>query len=70
MILKSCLNPPNTHHKIQGFSASDEISASAFWTIPAEVFIPAALEGVINTQVAQNIQTKMILEGANGPHFD
>ena len=65
--IKKLLEYSNTHHKIQGFSASDEISASAFWTIPAEVFIPAALEGVINTQVAQNIQTKMILEGANGP---
>jgi len=65
--IKKLLEYSNAHHKIQGFSASDEISASAFWTIPAEVFIPAALEGVINTQVAQNIQTKMILEGANGP---
>ena len=65
--IKKLLEYSNAHHKIQGFSTSDEISASAFWTIPAEVFIPAALEGVINTQVAQNIQTKMILEGANGP---
>ncbi|WP_191112380.1 Glu/Leu/Phe/Val family dehydrogenase [Acinetobacter lwoffii] len=65
--IKKLLEYSNTHHKIQGFSANDEVSASAFWTMPAEVFIPAALEGVINTQVAQNIQTKMILEGANGP---
>ena len=65
--IKKLLEYSNAHHKIQGFSASDEISASAFWSIPAEVFIPAALEGVINTQVAQNIQAKMILEGANGP---
>ena len=65
--IKKLLEYSNAHHKIQGFSASDEISASDFWSIPAEVFIPAALEGVINTQVAQNIQAKMILEGANGP---
>lgn len=65
--IKKLLEYSNTHHKIQGFSASDEISASDFWSIPAEVFIPAALEGVINTQFAQNIQAKMILEGANGP---
>ena len=65
--IKKLLEYSNTHHKIQGFSASDEISASDFWSIPAEVFIPAALEGVINTQVAQNIQAKMILEGDNGP---
>ena len=65
--IKKLLEYSNAHHNIQGFYTSDEISASAFWTIPAEVFIPAALEGVINTQVAQNIQAKMILEGANGP---
>ena len=57
----------NTHHKIQGFAASDEITAAKFWQIPAEVFIPAALEGVIDVQVAQTIQAKIILEGANGP---
>ncbi|OTG63142.1 glutamate dehydrogenase [Acinetobacter sp. ANC 3903] len=57
----------NTHHKIQGFAASDEIAAAKFWQIPAEVFIPAALEGVIDVHVAQTIQAKIILEGANGP---
>ncbi|MCP5775647.1 Glu/Leu/Phe/Val dehydrogenase, partial [Klebsiella pneumoniae] len=43
--IKKLLEYSNTHHKIQGFSANDEVSASAFWTMPAEVFIPAALEG-------------------------
>lgn len=56
-----------SNQKIQGFSVADEIQASEFWAIPAEVFIPAALEGVINTHVAQTIQAKIILEGANGP---
>ena len=55
------------HQKIQGFSAKDEILAAKFWQIPAEVFIPAALEGVIDVHVAQTIQAKIILEGANGP---
>src|SRR5690606_36330231 len=65
--IKKLLAYSSTHHKLQRFSASDEISASAFWTIPREGLIPAALEGAFNTQVAQNIQAKMILEGANGP---
>lgn len=56
-----------SNQKIQGFSVADEIQASEFWAIPAEVFIPAALEGVINAHVAQTIQAKIILEGANGP---
>uniref|UniRef100_UPI000DCFC84E Glu/Leu/Phe/Val family dehydrogenase n=1 Tax=Acinetobacter sp. MB5 TaxID=2069438 RepID=UPI000DCFC84E len=52
---------------IQGFSSSDEIEKDQFWNIAAEIFIPAALENVITEEIARNIQTKLILEGANGP---
>ena len=56
-----------THGKIKGFADQDEIHAANFWQIQAEIFIPAALEGVIDAAVAHSIQTKMILESANGP---
>ena len=53
--------------KIQGYAFNDEISNEAFWKVSAEIFIPAALEGVIDVDVAQTIDAKLILEGANGP---
>lgn len=55
------------HGAIKGFSPAHEIANALFWDIEAEIFIPAALEGVITEQVAQSIKAKLILEGANGP---
>ncbi|GAA5020025.1 Glu/Leu/Phe/Val dehydrogenase [Acinetobacter puyangensis] len=55
------------HHKIQGYAPENEIDFDQFWKIPADIFIPAALEGVIDEHIAQTIQTRLILEGANGP---
>ncbi|TCB82215.1 Glu/Leu/Phe/Val family dehydrogenase [Acinetobacter sp. ANC 4173] len=52
---------------IKNYAADDEIDKSKFWKLEAEIFIPAALEGVIDAEIAQTIQTKLILEGANGP---
>ncbi len=55
------------HGKIQGYSTLDEIEAPQFWQISAEIFIPAALENVITVDIAEKIQTQLILEGSNGP---
>ncbi len=55
------------HGKIEGYAVSDQIQAAKFWDVEAEIFIPAALEGVINEAVAEKIQARLILEGANGP---
>lgn len=44
-----------------------DIDKNELWNIEADIFIPAALEGVINQEIAQKLQTKLILEGANGP---
>lgn len=55
------------HQKIQGYAEQSEIDPALFWKISAEIFVPAALENVINEDVAKTIDTKLILEGANGP---
>ena len=55
------------HGGIKNYAADDEVDKSKFWKLEAEIFIPAALEGVIDAEIAQTIQTKLILEGANGP---
>lgn len=57
----------HTHGKIQGYCPNNEIESTQFWKIPAEIFIPAALENVISPEIAQSIQTRLILEGSNGP---
>ena len=52
---------------IKGFDMVHDIDKNELWNIEADIFIPAALEGVINKEIAQKLQTKLILEGANGP---
>lgn len=65
--LEQLIQYQKQHGAIKGFSPAHEIANALFWDIEAEIFIPAALEGVITEQVAQSIKTKLILEGANGP---
>lgn len=54
---------------IAGFSGAEEIDSEAFWTVQMDILIPAALEGQITQQRAQQLNCKLILEGANGPTY-
>ena len=57
----------NVRNTVAGFSGADDVSEDAFWKIPATVCIPAALQGSITADVAENMDVKLIAEGANGP---
>ena len=50
-----------------GFVGAESIDAEAFWDVPCEIMIPAALEGQITAARAQRIKARLVLEGANGP---
>jgi glutamate dehydrogenase (NAD(P)+) len=52
---------------VAGFKGGDMIANEDFWDIKSDVLIPAALEGQITAERAQRIQTRLVLEGANGP---
>jgi glutamate dehydrogenase (NAD(P)+) len=43
------------------------ISGVDFWLVPSEYLVPAALEGQIDAALAERLDTKIIVEGANGP---
>ncbi|MFT4192442.1 MAG: Glu/Leu/Phe/Val dehydrogenase [Comamonas sp.] len=43
------------------------IDNEQFWDVPADILIPAALEGQITAERARRIQARLVLEGANGP---
>lgn len=60
-------NYQKKHGHIKGFATALEISTEEFWTIPSNILIPAALEGVITADIANQIDTQLILEGSNGP---
>ena len=45
----------------------EAISADDFWLVPSDYLVPAALEGQIDAALAERLDTKIIVEGANGP---
>ena len=50
-----------------GYPKGEIISGDNFWQINVDILIPAALENVITKDIAENINAKLICEGANGP---
>ena len=52
---------------VSGFANAQTLENDAFWDVPCDVLIPAALEQQITLHNAHRIKAKMIIEGANGP---
>ncbi len=52
---------------VVGFKGGDVVDNEAFWDIPCDILIPAALEGQITAERARKTTAKLVLEGANGP---
>ncbi len=52
---------------VAGFKGADPIENEDFWNVKTDFLIPAALEGQITKERAQRLQTRIVLEGANGP---
>jgi glutamate dehydrogenase (NAD(P)+) len=52
---------------VAGFTGAKAIEKDAFWKIPADIVIPAALEAQVTSKNAPDIQCKVMAEGANGP---
>jgi glutamate dehydrogenase (NAD(P)+) len=49
------------------FEGGESIDAADLVTIPCDVFVPAALGGMIHEENADRMRCKVILEGANSP---
>ena len=52
---------------VGGFEGAEVLAKDAFWDVPCDILIPAALEQQITHVNAGRIQAKMVIEGANGP---
>lgn len=52
---------------VAGFAGAEALDHDAFWDVPCDILIPAALEAQITEANAGRIQARMIIEGANGP---
>jgi glutamate dehydrogenase (NAD(P)+) len=52
---------------VGNFKDCEHIDGEAFWDVPTEFLIPAALEAQITEARANRLKTRIVLEGANGP---
>lgn len=52
---------------IIGFTGGGPVSPEAFWQIPVDVMVPAALGGVIDRAVAEILSATIVVEAANNP---
>ncbi|HEY6725336.1 MAG TPA: Glu/Leu/Phe/Val dehydrogenase [Polyangiaceae bacterium] len=52
---------------IRGYPNGETISREDFFKIPADMFVPAAMENQVGEFEAESLQVRVIAEGANGP---
>ena len=52
---------------VEGYPRAEAISKEDFWKIKADICVPAAVELQISPKIAENLQVRLIAEGANGP---
>lgn len=59
------------HYKVkksfEGFQDNEKLTNEELMCLDVKALIPAALDGAITGKIAERIQTKLIVEGANGP---
>jgi glutamate dehydrogenase (NAD(P)+) len=52
---------------VAGFGGGEAIDEADMWALDCELVVPAALENSITAAVAAQLQTRVIVEAANGP---
>jgi len=61
------LVPLSRSQGVVGFKEGEVIDNEAFWDVPCDILIPAALEGQLTAERAGRTTARLVLEGANGP---
>jgi len=55
------------HGQIAGFEGAERVTREEFFSIKADIFIPAALENQIGEAEGKLLNVRVVAEGANGP---
>ncbi|WP_243118353.1 Glu/Leu/Phe/Val family dehydrogenase [Actinomyces wuliandei] len=58
----------DTEGTVAGFPGADPMNdATEIFSVPCDVAVPAAVEGVITAETAPRVQARLVVEAANGP---
>jgi len=52
---------------VKGYAEADAIDEPSFYSTPVDLFIPAALEQMVDLEHAERLQCKVLVEAANAP---
>lgn len=52
---------------VAGFAGGDPLPTDDFFAVPCDVFVPAAMEGVLGPDAARSLTARLVVEAANGP---
>ena len=52
---------------VHQFTGGEHLDNEAFWDLPCDIVIPAALEGQLSAARAARLKARLVREGANGP---
>ena len=52
---------------VKGYAEADAIDEPTFYSTPVDLFIPAALEQMVDLEHAERLQCKVLVEAANAP---
>jgi len=68
--IQDALNYAAKNNKsLEGYSKATKITNEELLTLKCDVLVPAALQNVISEDIAQKVNCKIIIEGANGPTY-
>lgn len=65
--MESLIEFRKTNKNLKEYDGVEVISIEEFWSLKVDLMIPAALENVIDENVAKLIEAKIVCEAANGP---
>jgi glutamate dehydrogenase (NAD(P)+) len=65
--LRQLLRYVEEYRTVTGFAHAEALTNQELLSLPVDVLVPAALEGQITKENAQQVRAKVIAEGANGP---
>ncbi|AUX23524.1 amino acid dehydrogenase [Sorangium cellulosum] len=60
-------NPQNLRRSVAGYGGAQPIAPDDFWSVDADICIPAALGDAVTGDVAERLEVKLVAEGANRP---